>query len=87
MKSARTGIMGLTEIGFEDLAPGGMLQPLDSLFLDLSYTLTGQVELLTDFFKGMRVLSVQSEIQLNDGSLAMGQGRQGTLNLLPQRFV
>ena len=87
MKSLIQVKAGLTEIGFEDLAPGGMLQPLNSFFLNLPDAFTGQVELLANLLESMRVLAVQSEIQLNDGSLTMGQGRQGPFNLLSQRFV
>ena len=64
----------LSEVGFQDLAPGCVFQPFDGFFLDLPYPFPGQVELLTDFFQGMGMFPVQSEIQFNDARFAMCQG-------------
>lgn len=43
--------LGLSQVGFQNPASGSMSQTLKRLVFDLTYPLTGQTELLSDFFQ------------------------------------
>lgn len=72
--------MSITEIGFEQLA-SLPLETSNCLFLDLSHTLAGEVELGTDFLK-CHFLTPDAEEHLQDFTFAVIKLAQGTVNLL-----
>ena len=61
-----------------------MTKAADRFFLDLAYTLTGKVELLTDLFEGHGMFAVESEVQGDNVRFTLGQSRQCALNFAAQ---
>lgn len=74
-----------SQIGSQDLAAGGVFQPFDRFFLDLSYPFPGEVEFFPDFFQGMGMFAVQAEIQSDDIGFPVRKGGEGPFNFLSER--
>ena len=69
------------KVGPELLAAGCMPQPTDRFFFDLTDTLAGELEFLTDLLERQGVLAPQTEIQSYDFGLALAEGRERTFDL------
>jgi len=61
-----------------------VLELAQSLGLDLTDALAGDLELLADFLQGVLVPAAQAEAHLEDLRFALGQAFEGLLDLLAQ---
>jgi len=65
----------LPQVCLQQLAPGGIFQPFDGFFLDLSHPFACKAEFLPDFFQGMGMLAIEPEIKPDNIGFTIGQGR------------
>src|SRR5690606_15071398 len=64
--SCQTILRILTQVRFQRIAVARFLQAFDSSLLDLTDTFFGKIVFLSDLLDGNTILTVQSEISVND---------------------
>ena len=69
------------------MAAGGMLQPLQRLFLYLTDPFFGELVAITDLFERHRALSVQSKAVLYDIRFFTAQGTKHNVDILAKGAV